>query len=143
MIPDDLPPGVEFAIDPDPETARYAPREPRRHPWLKRGLLLLGLLGIVWMAAAAAWSWTQHQYYVGEQDGVVTIFRGVQADLPGIDLSHPYQTTNVRVDQLDGFSARSVQGGIGAGSLDEAHRTVERLAANQSSTTTPTSTGGD
>ena len=141
-IVDDLPPGIEFAIDPDPETARYAPREPRRHPWLRRGLLLLGLVGIVWMVGAAAWSWTQHQYYVGEQDGVVTIFRGVQADVPGLDLSHPYQTTNVQVDQLDAYTARSVQGGIGAGSLDEAQRTVERLAANQSPTTTQPATGG-
>jgi protein phosphatase len=142
-IPDDLPPGVEFAIESDPETARYAPREPRRHPWLRRGLLLLGLLGIAWMAGAAAWSWTQHQYYVGEQDGVVTIFRGVQADVPGLDLSHAYETTNVNVDQLDPFTARSVEGGIGAGSLDEAERTVQRLAANQSPTTARSSTGGN
>jgi protein phosphatase len=141
-IVDDLPPGIEFAIDPDPETARYAPREPRRHPWLRRGLLLVGLLGIAWMIAAAAWSWTQHQYYVGEQDGVVTIFRGVQADLPGIDLSHAYETTNVKVEQLDPYTARSVQGGIGAGSLDEAQRTVRRLAANQTPTTTRTPSGG-
>jgi len=110
--------------------------------WLVLGLLLLGLLGIVWMVGAAAWSWTQHQYYVGDQDGVVTIFRGIQADVPGLDLSHPYQTTNVHVDQLDPYTARSVQGGIGAGSLDEAQRTVQRLAANQSPTTTGSSTGG-
>jgi PPM family protein phosphatase len=134
----DLPPGVPFAIDPDPEMARYAPRAPRRHPWLRRGLALLGLVGIAWMAGAGAWSWSQHQYYVGDRDGVVTIFRGVQADLPGIDLSHPYETTNVRVDQLDSYTARSVQSGIGAGSLDEAERTVQHLAAHSK----PTTTGG-
>jgi serine/threonine protein phosphatase PrpC len=137
-IPDDLPPGVPFAIDPDPETVRYAPRAPRRHPWLRRGLVLLGLIGIAWMAGAAAWSWSQHQYYVGEQDGVVTIFRGVQADIPGISLSHAYETTNVDVDQLDRFTARSVQSGIGTGSLAEAERTVQHLAASQ----TPPSGGG-
>ena len=90
------------------------------------------------MAGAGAWSWSQHQYYVGDRDGVVTIFRGVQADLPGIDLSHPYETTNVRVDQLDPYTARSVQSGIGAGSLDEAERTVQHLAAHSK----PTTTGG-
>ena len=137
-IPDDLPPGVPFAIDPDPETVRYAPRAPRRHPWLRRGLVLLGLIGIAWMAGAAAWSWSQHQYYVGEQDGVVTIFRGVQADIPGISLSHAYETTNVDVGQLDRFTARSVQSGIGTGSLAEAERTVQHLAASQ----TPPSGGG-
>jgi serine/threonine protein phosphatase PrpC len=131
-IPDDLPPGVPFAIDTDPEAARYAPRPPRRHPWLRRGLAALGLVGIAWMAGAGAWSWSQHQYYVGEQNGVVTIFRGVQADVPGIDLSHPYETTNVKVDQLDPFTAHSVQSGIGVGSLSEAERTVQHLAASQS-----------
>jgi serine/threonine protein phosphatase PrpC len=135
-IPDALPPGVPFAIDTDPETARYAPRPPRRHPWLRRGLVLLGLVGFAWMVGAAAWGWSQHQYYVGEQDGVVTIFRGVQADVPGFDLSHPYETTNLRVDQLDTSSARSVQQGLGAGSLFEAERTVQRLADNQLTTTT-------
>ncbi|HEY3529916.1 MAG TPA: protein phosphatase 2C domain-containing protein [Nocardioides sp.] len=133
-IIDDLPPGVPFAIDTDPEAARYAPRAPRHRPWLRRGLLLLGLIGIAWMAAAAGWSYSQHQYYVGEQDGVVTIFRGVQADVPGIQLSHAYETTNVKVSQLDPYSARSVESGIGAGSLDEAERTVQHLAANRSST---------
>jgi serine/threonine protein phosphatase PrpC len=135
-IPDDLPPGVPFAIHTDPESARYAPREPRRHPWLRRGLVLLGLVGLGWMIAAAAWSWSQHQYYVGEQDGVVTIFRGVQADVPGFDLSHAYETTNLRVAQLDTTSARSVQQGLGAGSLLDAERTVQRLADNQKATTT-------
>ena len=91
------------------------------------------------MAGAVAWDWSQHQYYVGEQDGVVTIFRGIQADLPGIDLSHPYETSNVRVDQLDAYSAHSVQDGIGANGLADAERTVQRLAAHQSPTA---STGG-
>jgi protein phosphatase len=135
-IPDDLPPGVPFAIDTDPESARYAPREPRRHSWLRRLLALAGIFGLAWMAGAAAWSWSQHQYYVGEQDGVVTIFRGIQADVPGVDLSHAYETSNVRVDQLDPFSSGSVQDGIGASSLDDAERTVQRLAAHQAPTTT-------
>jgi PPM family protein phosphatase len=137
-IPDDLPPGVPFAIDTDPEAARYAPRPPRRHPSFRRALVLLGLLGLAWMVAAGAWSWSQHQYYVGEQDGVVTIFRGVQADVPGVELSHAYEASNVRVDQLDASSARSVQQGLGAGSLFEAERTVQRLADNQ----LPASAGG-
>src|SRR5215203_7136591 len=135
-IPDDLPPGIPFAIDTDPEAARYAPREPRRLSWLRRLLALLGLLGLAWMVTAAAWSWSQHQYYVGEQDGVVTIFRGVQADLPGLDLSHAYETSNVQVDLLDTYSARSVEDGIGASSLDDAERTVQRLATRQSATPT-------
>jgi protein phosphatase len=89
------------------------------------------VLGILWMIGVSLWSWSQHQYYVGEQDGVVTIFRGVQADVPGVSLSHAYETTNVQVSNLDPYTARSVEQGIGAGSLDDAQRTVARLAANQ------------
>jgi PPM family protein phosphatase len=133
-----LPPGAPYAFDPDPETARYAPRPPRRFVWLRRGLAVLGILGVAWMAGVLAWSWSQHQYYVGDQDGVVTIFRGVNADVPGIDLSHAYETSNVRLDQLTSFNAGQVQQGIGASSLYDAERTVQRLASNQQ----PTSTGG-
>jgi PPM family protein phosphatase len=134
----DLPPDVPYAFDPDPETARYAPRPPRRFVWLRRCLAVVGILGLGWMAGVVAWSWSQHQYYVGEQDGVVTIYRGVNADVPGIDLSHPYETSDVRVDQLSTFNAGQVQQGIGASSLYDAERTVQRLAANLQ----PASTGG-
>ncbi len=134
----DLPPGTPYAFDSDPETARYAPRPPRRFVWLRRALAVLGILGLAWMAGVAAWSWSQHQYYVGEQDGVVTVFRGVNADVPGLDLSHPYETSNVRVDQLSTFDAGQVQQGIGASSLFDAERTVQRLATKQQ----PAPTGG-
>ncbi|MEA3040374.1 MAG: family protein phosphatase [Sphingomonadales bacterium] len=134
----DLPAGSPYAFDPDPETARYAPRPPRRFVWLRRCLAVLAILGLAWMGGVLAWSWTQHQYYVGGQGGVVTIFRGVNADVPGLDLSDAYETSNVRVDQLSSFNAGQVQQGIGASSLYDAERTVQRLATNQ----TPTSTGG-
>ena len=134
----DLPPGAPYAFDSDPETARYAPRPPRRFVWLRRCLAVLGVLGLAWMAGVVAWTWSQHQYYVGEQDGVVTVFRGVNADVPGIDLSHAYETSDVRVDQLSPFNAGQVEQGIGASSVYDAERTVQRLASGLQ----PTATGG-
>src|SRR6476469_9774186 len=131
-IPDDVP----FAIsnDPlDPEQARYAPRPPRRFVWLKRLLATVIVLGIVWVGMAAAWSWSQQQYYVGEQDGTVVIFRGLNADLPGVSLSTPYETTNVELTRLSDFDAGKVREGIDSGSLDDARRAVENLASKQSS----------
>jgi protein phosphatase len=125
---------VPFAIssDPiDPEEARYAPRPPRQFAWLRRLLAAAIVVGIVWIAAAAAWSWTQHQYYVGEQDGSVVIFRGVNADLPGLSLSTPYETTNVELDRLSDFDAGKVREGIDAGNLEDARNTVDNLAARQ------------
>ncbi|MDP3890941.1 PP2C family serine/threonine-protein phosphatase [Nocardioides sp.] len=129
-LPDDVP--FAIASDPiDPEEARYAPRPPRRFVWLKRLLVGVVLLGIVWIGAAAAWSWSQEQYYVSEQDGQVTIFRGLNADLPGVELSRPYEATNVELARLSEFQASKVRDGIDATSLADARRTVENLASLQ------------
>ncbi len=135
-IPDDLP----FAIpaDPiDPEEARYAPRPPRRFTWLRRLLAVAIVVGLGWIAVAAAWSWSQEQYYVGESDGVVTIYRGLNTDLPGVDLSSPYETTNVELSRLSEFDADKVREGIEAGNLSDARSVVENLAEQQ--TTEPQS----
>ncbi len=129
-IPDDLP----FAIpaDPiDPEEARYAPRPPRRFTWVRRLLAVAIVVGLGWIAVAAAWSWSQEQYYVGESDGVVTIYRGLNTDLPGVDLSSPYETTDVELDRLSEFDADKVRDGIEAGNLSDARSVVENLAEQQ------------
>ena len=107
-----------FAIttDPiDPEAARYAPRPPRRFAWLKRPARAASWSSAcVWVALAAAWSWTQEQYYVGEQDGHVAIFRGLNAEIPGIELSEPYETTDVELDQPQRDRRRAGREGIDA-----------------------------
>ncbi len=127
-IPDDI--GFAIPSDPiDPEEARYAPRPPRRFTWVRRVLALLVLVGLVWIGGAAAWSWTQQQYYVGEHEGVVTIYRGVNADLPGVALSTPYETTDLEVDSLSEYDRGQVEEGIGAGDLASARRTVDNLVA--------------
>jgi protein phosphatase len=80
---------------------------------------------------AGAWSWSQGQYYVGESDGVVTIYRGLNGDLAGFDLSSPYESSDVDLDRLSDFDARKVREGIEAGNLSDARRTVENLAQRQ------------
>jgi PPM family protein phosphatase len=128
-IPDEVP----FAIPSDPiadaEAARYAPLAPGRYTWLSRLLALGVVVGVLWVIGAAAWSWSQDQFYVGEQDGTVVIFRGIDASLPGLDLSRPYESTSVTLDRLCDFDAGEVRDGISADSLSEAHRTVDNLAA--------------
>ncbi len=133
-VPGDIAGDVPFAIaaDPiDPEEARYAPQPPRRFAWLRRLLVLLFLVGVVWVVAAGAWSWSQRQYYVGEYDGQVTIYRGVNADLPGIELSHPYETSDLALTELSDYDQNQVRDGIGLGDLSDARRTVDNLAAER------------
>jgi PPM family protein phosphatase len=131
-IPDDL--GGTFAIsnDPiDPEEARYAPREPRRFVWLKRLFAMLLLVGLAWVALALAYSWSQDQYYVGEHDGNVTIFRGLNTEIAGFGLSEPYETSDVQVDLLGEIEADRVREGIAYDNLQDAEAKVQDLAGRQ------------
>jgi len=142
-IPDDVP----FAItsDPiDPEQARYAPRAPRRFVWLKRVLILVALVGVVWVGLAAAWSWSQDQYFIGEEDGTVVIFRGVNTELAGLSLSEPYERSDVQLDRLGEIEADRVREGIAYDNLDDAEAKVQDLAARQTAadTTSDGTAGG-
>lgn len=133
-LPPDLPADVHaIPSDPvDPEAVRYAPRPPRRFAWARRALLALVLVGLTWMAVAAAYSWSQQQYYVGEVDGQVQIFRGVDLSLPGVELSEPYESTNVTLDRLPEFVANGVRAGVAADDLADARSIVENLARQMS-----------
>ena len=130
----DLPANVAWAIssDPiDPEQIRYAPRPPRRYVWLRAMLATVLVLGLLWIALVAAWTWSQRQYFVSDYAGYVAVYRGLNADLPGISLSEPYATTNIPLDRLSDFDATDVRRGIDADGLEDAWRTVDSLAAEQ------------
>lgn len=135
-IHDDRPAGRPLRSDPlDPEEARYAPIAPARFVWLSRLLVLAVVVGVLWVAAAAAWSWTQDQYFVGEHDGNVVIYRGINTDLPGISLNELYQTSDVEMDRLSPYDAGRVSDGIEVGDLDAAKETVQNLATEMTAPT--------
>jgi protein phosphatase len=141
-VPADIPEEAGFAIesDPiDPEHARYAPRARPRFVWARRLLALTVVVGLFAMGLGGAQSWMQGQYYVGQQDGVVTIFRGIPGDVLGYQLSHPYQSTNLTVSQLSDLDAASVTDGLDPGTLDDAKKSVANLYDRQ---TTPGSGAG-
>jgi hypothetical protein len=127
----------------DPEAARYAPIPPSRFQWLTRLLALVVVAGLVWAAAAAAYSWTQRQYFVGESDGNVVIYRGINTDLPGMDLSELYQTSDVQLDRLSDYDAGRVRQGIEVGDLDAARETVQNLSAEMSPAEAPAEDPGE
>ena len=125
----------------DPEELRYAPRPPSRMRWLRWAAVVAVVAVILAAGGAWAYNWSQKQYFVGAQDGKVTIFKGVQADVPGITLQHVEQVTEVELDNLPAFRRQQVEAGIEASSRTDAEKTVaelDQLAIEPTPTPTPT-----
>lgn len=125
----DMPAGVEYAIvdDPpaDPEAYRYAPLAPRRFTWLRRLMAAAVVLGLVWVALASAYWWTQQQYYVSEHEGQVAVYRGIDG-VPG--LSSVYRTSDLAVEDLPESARDDVDEGIAADDYEDAATIVRNLA---------------
>ncbi len=111
----------------DPEELRYAPRPPSRLRWLRWLALTVVVAAILAIAGGVAYSWSQSQYFVASHQGKVTIFKGVQANLPGITLQHVDEVTDVEVDTLPDFRRAQVRAGIEASSRAEAEQIVANL----------------
>ncbi len=118
---------ADGGTDIDPEELRYAPRPPRRFVWLRRALFLLLALALVGVVAFGAYRWTQDQYFVSNDGEQVVIYRGVQADIPGVTLHRVEERTKLELRDLPSYNARQVRDGISSSSLEEARGVVARL----------------
>jgi len=96
----------------------------RQWTWLAGLLVVLGALS---GGAVASYEWTQTKYFVGESDGMVMIFQGVQQNVGPFALSTPFEDTGVRLDELPLFIRQSVEDTLPADSLNEARAIVDRL----------------
>lgn len=124
----------------DPEELRYAPRPPRRYAWLRRAAVLVVLAILLWVLGTLAFRWTQDQYYVAADGPNVAIFKGVQADVPGVRLNQLYEETRVTLASLPDYRADQVRSGISAETLTDAHNIVSRLTGLARVCPTPTPT---
>jgi protein phosphatase len=112
----------------DPEELRYAPRPPSRLRWLRWTLVGVLVAAIIGAGAAFTYHWSQTQYFVASHDGKVTIFKGVQANVPGIKLQHVEQVTDVVVTSLPEYRREQVRAGIEASSKADAQQIVANLS---------------
>jgi PPM family protein phosphatase len=108
-------------------TAERGSGRRRRLGWLSRSLVLLLAVVLVGGAGWAAYAWSQRQYYVGADDGRVTIFRGLPQEIVGRSLSQPYERQDVLLSDLSTVTQTTVRETIFAGDIDEARKIVDRL----------------
>ena len=105
------------------EDRRRAKR--RRITWLIA--IGVAIIAIV-VGATIAYQWTQTHYYVGNDQGSVAIYRGVQQGIGPIQLSSVYKKTDITLDELPAFNRQQVEATISANSLTLAQEIVDRLA---------------
>ncbi len=121
----------QYSADPhDPEVAAFIEREKRS---VTRGknrrkmrqrlakitiVALLVVLAIV--GVSGAYQWTFSQYYIGESDGMVAIYQGVNTNLFGMSLSRTVETTDIPVSELSQNMNDKITEGVSEDSLDEA-----------------------
>ncbi|WP_438853364.1 PP2C family protein-serine/threonine phosphatase [Agromyces sp. M3QZ16-3] len=99
-------------------------RRRRRIMW---GVWITLLVGAIVTVTAVGYQWTQTRYYVGEYNGRVAIYQGIQQDLGPISLHRLHSETPVDIADLKAYDQQRVVQTITAGTLDEAMRIVDRL----------------
>jgi len=118
----------------EPESDEYLAEliaEDRRRAHRRRLTWLIALVVAVLIiigGVLVGYEWTQTHYYVGEKDGTVEIYRGVQQGLGPISLSSVYESTTIEVSSLPTYTRQSVENTISANDLKDARAIVERLS---------------
>ncbi|MFI7552002.1 protein phosphatase 2C domain-containing protein [Micromonospora sediminimaris] len=101
--------------------------EARRRP-LRALAMTTALLVIVGGGVFAGWSYTQRQYYVGAtENGQVAVFRGIQGQIAGMDLSSVHSESSAQLDDLTLAAQEQVKQGIPAKSEPDAERRLAEL----------------
>lgn len=101
-------------------------RRRRRRRWMWSFWIVL-LIGAIVITFVLGYQWTQTRYYVGESNGRVAIFQGIQQDLGPISLHELHTETSLDVAELRTYDQQRVEQTISAGSFSEAYRIVQRL----------------
>ncbi len=112
----------------------------------RRGITIAVVVALIALVGAAivggTYLWAQTQYYVGNDGGFVTVFRGVPGSVGPLDLHSVERTTTLTVDSLPDFEAMQVESTISTGSLAAAEQVVQRLTERAAQCTAVPSTPG-
>lgn len=121
---------------------------------------IVAMLLLCLVAGGALYAYAQQRAYLIDEDGYVTIYRGMPGSLAGISLSWYDRTTDVRTSDLDTVTEQRLEEGITVDSLDEAEDIVASYrtrieedpasgdasssdgSSSSSSSTTPSSSAG-
>lgn len=111
-----------------PQLAEEGPRSPRA-TWFRWGALGGLILAVIAVGAFVGYRWTQSQYFVSDEGGLVTINKGVPQDIGPLSLHSIDSKSDIAVADLPQIYRDQIDDTISASSKREAIGTVERLRA--------------
>ncbi|AKU14925.1 PP2C family protein-serine/threonine phosphatase [Luteipulveratus mongoliensis] len=123
-----------------PQLAEEGPRSPRA-AWFRWGALGGLILCVLLIAAFVGYRWSQQQFYVGEERGLVTIYQGVPQDFGPFSLHSVDSKTDIATTDLPQFYRDRVDSTLSASSKNEAIRIVEDLRTEMVKCQTGTADG--
>lgn len=91
-------------------------------------LLIIALAGY---GLFLAYEYTQTRFFVGVNDGVVVIYKGIREDLGPFKFSSVYEVSNITLDSLTDFQREALERSIDAENLGDARRILEQLSGGQ------------
>lgn len=83
--------------------------------------LAIALVAVIFAAGFGGYTFISNSAYLVEENGKVSVYRGMPDDFMGISLSTLDHTTNVDVDKLQPGVANRIKEGMSVSSIDEAN----------------------
>lgn len=86
--------------------------------------LAIALVAVIFAAGFGGYTFISNSAYLVEENGKVSVYRGMPDDFMGISLSTLDHTTNVDVDKLQPGVANRIKEGMSVSSIDEANNLI-------------------
>lgn len=100
--------------------------------------LAIALVAVIFAAGFGGYTFISNSAYLIEENGKVSVYRGMPDDFMGIKLSTLDHTTNVDVDKLQPGVANRIKEGMSVSSIDEANNLItgyeEEIARGEAET---------
>ena len=102
-----------------------------RNRRLRQIATYLLVIGIASYGLYLGYEYTQTRFFVGVNDGVVVIYKGIKEELGPFKFSSVYELSNITVDSLTDFQREALGRSIDAENIDDARRILDQLGGNR------------
>ncbi|MDQ1538325.1 MAG: family protein phosphatase, partial [Actinomycetota bacterium] len=111
--------------------------------WVKILLPLALLLTAVAGGGYAAYTWAQHQYYIGEANGHVAIYQGVSQKIGPWELSHVVDESDIALTDLSDFYRGKLDTTVSTANIEDARSKVTDFRVQAIKCQTTKAAGGN